>query len=67
MGKKVSTTNAKRIIKDILGTILNTPAYLVKAYGENELQSARECVKSKPLLVALYPLRNWRDQADEIC
>ncbi len=67
MGKKVSTTNAKRIIKDILGTILNTPAYLVKAYGENELQSAREWVKSKPLLVALYRYAIGEISADEIC
>jgi len=67
MGKKVTTTNAKRIIKDILGTILKTPDYLVEAYGENELQGAREWVKSKPALVALHRYAIGEISADEIC
>ena len=67
MGKKVTTTNAKRIIKDILGTILKTPDYLVKAYGEKELQDAREWVKSKPALVALHRYAIGEISADEIC
>ena len=66
MGKKVTTTNAKRIIKDILGTILNTPDYLVEAYGESELHNAREWVNSRPALTALYRYAIGKISADEI-
>ena len=66
MGEKVTTTNAKRIIKDILGTILDTPDYLVAAYGKKELESVREWVKSQPVLVALYRYAIGEITADEI-
>ncbi len=66
MGHKVTTTNAKRIIKDILGTILNTPDFLVDAYGEKELEDIRAWVKSKPPLVALHRYAIGEIGADEI-
>lgn len=66
MGHKVTTTNAKRIIKDILGTILNTPDFLVDAYGEKELEAIRAWVKSKPSLVALHRYAIGEIGADEI-
>lgn len=66
MGHKVTTTNAKRIIKDILGTILNTPDFLVDAYGEKELENIRAWVKSKPPLVALHRYAIGEIGADEI-
>jgi hypothetical protein len=62
----VTTTNAKRIIKDILGTILNTPDFLVDAYGEKELEGIRAWVKSKPPLVALHRYAIGEIGADEI-
>ena len=66
MGKKVTTTNAKRIIKDILGTILNTPDFLVEAYGRTELEGIREWVQTKPALVALHRYSIGEIGADEI-
>ena len=66
MGHKVTTTNAKRIIKDILGTILNTPDFLVEPYGEKELGDICAWVKSKPPLVALHRYAIGEISADEI-
>jgi DNA-binding NtrC family response regulator len=66
MGHKVTTTNAKRIIKDILDTILNTPDFLVEAYGEKNLEEIRAWVKSKPPLVALHRYAIGEIGADEI-
>ena len=79
MGINVTTTNAKRIIKDILGTILDTPGYLAEAYmGKNKdkdtnnqekskLQILREWVESKPSLTALYSYAIGEISVDELC
>lgn len=64
--KKGATTNAVRIIKDILGTILNTPDYLEHAYGKENLESLREWVKSRPVLMSLFRYSTKEISADEI-
>jgi DNA-binding NtrC family response regulator len=64
--KKGATTNAVRIIKDILGTILNTPDYLEHAYGKENLESLREWVKSRPVLMSLFRYSIKEISADKI-
>ena len=50
----IEPTYAKRIIKDILGSILQPSSYLKKAYGEQEIEELQTWVRSKPVLLALY-------------
>jgi DNA-binding NtrC family response regulator len=64
--KKGATTSAVRIIKDILGTILNTPEYLEHAYGKQNLEALRAWVKTRPVLMSLFRYSTKEISADKI-
>lgn len=66
MGNKVTPTNAKRIIKDILGAILDTPLYMVEAYGEKQLSDVRAWISSRPVLMSFYRYAKGDIEADKI-
>lgn len=66
MGNRLVTTNAVRIIKDILGTIIDTPDYLEQAYGKERLEELRSWVRARPVLLALYRYSKKEISADEI-
>ncbi len=67
MGReKINTTDAKRVINDILSSVLDPPDYLRKAYGEYEVNQLQVWVRSRPVLMALYSYAMGEIDAQEI-
>lgn len=66
LGSKVSPVNAKRVIRAILGDVLDTPKYLVPAYIRAGIDDLRTWVSGRPLLMQLYRYTKDEIKADEI-
>jgi DNA-binding NtrC family response regulator len=67
MGNSVTGSNAQRIIRtDIIGPILKPKKKMTQAYGEKEILSLQEWVKSRPVLMSLYRYSIKEIDADEI-
>lgn len=62
----ISTQNSKRIIGEIVGTILDTPKYLADAYDGKGLDELREWTQNRSLLVNLYRYARGQISIDEV-